>query len=1241
MSSLYVLALLVGLELPAQAGSEVGSPLPPPTRAADPDRWAGADAEMERVARAAELAAEQGDPLALARLYQLTNEGTVLERPARLDAALEKIRRAPNADALTRAHAAHRLAEALESRGQLAESDAILAELGLLRDALILGPFQNTGGSGHQERHPPETRIDLEAAVPGKDRAVRWHSIGASAARGVVHPAALLHGAADATAYLLFAVEAAGETRAALRTGSSDALKVFLNGAPVLDVDHLRGAHLDQDTVPVVLPAGVSVVLVKSSWRGRDARLLLRFSAPDGGPLGGVRLAGDRASIARALARGARPVKPARHACATATDAIERAMKSATGDALADALALRSNLFAVLELYDARKLPSPPVVDLDRAIRAAPGKPRLRFFYAIRTERTDRSLAREQLEAALVSDPRHAPSRHRLAAIAAGSDLKLDARRLLEEAVADDPTLDLARIALALDRAGSKLDRERALQILLAAPEAQRGPSLWSTIARSHFDLGDRRSATAAAERALGLDRRESASREILIQVALDTGRSEDAAQLLAEQAALDPQSIEVRARLARVLAGRGDAEGRARARAAVEDAVKTFPESTMLAALQAELALAAQDRPAALAALDRSLEIDPHLRDARRRRAALAGVSDELEDRFTVDAAALIDAPVSPAEQTWGAAHLLDRTVMRLYENGQSSRFVQTILRLQKGELRDLVRAEQIRYSPSREVVEVLSAERIRPTGEVIKASRTDDHGPRGKVSGMYVDQRWKSVEFDDLEAGDLIHVRYRIDSIGPNIFGGFFGDVAGIEGRFPKVRWEYAALAPESRPLYAGLLRAPPPKVSRDGDLVRTEWVLDDIAPIDPEPLLPPFSEIGSMVSVSTYSNWEDLGRWYAHLVRDSLELDDASREAGKKAVAGATSESEKIRRLYDYVVKNTRYVGIELGIHGWKPFKASEVHRRRYGDCKDKATLLAALLRDNGVDATLALVRTTDRGPVPPDHATMWAFDHAITYVPSADLYLDGTAEYSGSGELPWQDQGAFVLVVFPDGRIKLDSPPESAPAENLNRSSYRAELTPDGSLMLEGTESFFGTRAASTRQEFNEPRTRAQQVEKSLSQVAPGAEVGEVEFSDLSDLEKAPSYHYRARLPRYAQVAGARLILPLTLFPHQVANAYATVATRKYPLFAQHPWSTRNVIEYRLPPGTALESLPEGVNLDTPYVSLQQRVERTEHGFVTDDTVTLKAKLIPAADYPAFREACLAIDRALERKVVVRR
>jgi tetratricopeptide (TPR) repeat protein len=1218
--------------------------LPAPEAAEKRERWGSTRAAFEEVAGAAERSAAEKSPLTLGRIYRLWNLNNLVEAPKRVKKALEAVLAQPKLDPLTRAHTEALLAELLLREGDMAGAKKRIDQIGLVTSAWMIGPFENSAGQGHDEAYSPESGPRLDEPLEGKSHAVRWREVSGLADRGVFELSSLFHPSSEATAYLLVTVDAKRPTVAALRTGSTDQLKVFLDGGEVFGLDTRRSANLDQDAIPLQLSQGKSALMIKSSWTGASGRLMFRLTAPDGGLLDGVAIQSDRASLEEALQsakkRGAKKIAKPTIKVAAVPDAIDKVIKTAKGKELAEALALRADLYAIVGLFDRRKLPTQPEQDLFRAIELSPSNPMMRFFYAHRVQERDPTLAREQLESTLVSDPDFVPALFKLGEMAKASGRFIEAEARLADAAKRDPDFLPARVSLATLRFEVDADRDVALFDLTELAERSPSSMVLQESARMHRALENRPQARRDAERALAADFSDQNARSLLIGIELDAAEIDAAMKELDAEIAFAPWQLASRLKKARLLAGMPNQIDASLA--VLAEAARAFPDNPEVPNLESEVELVAGNKQRALAALDRSLELDPQQTEVRRHRGKIAGTRLELEDEYTVDAKGLMKTAITAEENTWGAIYLADRTAIRLYENGQTSRFLQSVIRLRNANMKDALRYHQVPYAPGREFVEILSAERIRPSGEIIKASNISDNGPQGKVSGMYVDRRFKTITFDDMAAGDVVNVRYRIDSLGQNIFGNFFGDMAYLQGPLPKLGVLYTVIAPRSRPLYAGEIHAPAPVVIEDASAgtVKTTLAMEKIDAIDLEPYTPPYPEIGMVVSLSTYKNWADLGRWYANLFSEQLELDDAARTAGKKAIAGAKTDKEKITRLYDFVVQNTRYVGIELGIHGWKPFKAAEVLRRRYGDCKDKATLLAALLRDNGIDATVTLVRTSDKGTIPPDHATMWAFNHAITYVPSEDLFLDGTAEFSGSRELPFLDQGATALIVQPDGKTKLVTLPESKAQENVNSSNYIATITREGALELQGTERFFGARASPLRQEFEEQEQRKSRLEKQLNQVFTGVHIKELSFSDLSNLEIPVEYKYQASIERYGVVENGRYIIPVALFQHQVASAYGSLATRKTDLFGNHTWSTRNVVRYKFPKGAAIETLPESLKIDTTHIALEQSVREVPGGFETDDTVTLKSRRIPAVDYPEFRRACLAIDRALERSVVIK-
>src|SRR5512140_364919 len=207
--------------------------------------------------------------------------------------------------------------------------------------------------------------------------------------------------------------------------------------------------------------------------------------------------------------------------------------------------------------------------------------------------------------------------------------------------------------------------------------------------------------------------------------------------------------------------------------------------------------------------------------------------------------------------------------------------------------------------------------------------------------------------------------------------------------------------------------------------------------VSKVLPEPNMPGWAEVATTLHVSTYQTWEQVGRYYWGLVRDQLTPDDELRKTVDQALSGVDRKDNMavVRAVYDWVVTNTRYVALEFGIHGYKPYRVDQILARRFGDCKDKASLIHAMLKLAGVDSRMVLLRMRNLGNLTEDVPSLAAFNHAIVYVPKYQLFLDGTAEFHSSRELPSADHRANVLIVdMEQGKSTFMVTPEANAEDN---------------------------------------------------------------------------------------------------------------------------------------------------------------------------------------------------------------
>ncbi len=252
-----------------------------------------------------------------------------------------------------------------------------------------------------------------------------------------------------------------------------------------------------------------------------------------------------------------------------------------------------------------------------------------------------------------------------------------------------------------------------------------------------------------------------------------------------------------------------------------------------------------------------------------------------------------------------------------------------------------------------------------------------------------------------------------------------------------------------------------------------------------IPDEPSAPPASSLALEVVVnydpqgaSAIKSWDDAGRIY-HPISVPAEKPDTGISAQVDTlISGKTDPLSKMDALYNYVSREVRYVAIEIGVGGYQPHPPPDVFKNKYGDCKDKATLLMTMLDRIGLHGYPALVGTRGDVEADPKVPTLATFDHFIVALPipaslrpavehfsaydaeAQILWIDPTSEFDPLGQLPEMDQGVFSLISFPD-HGELRRIPEPSPVENRIEYNAHVRLQPDGTGSADVEVKYWGS------------------------------------------------------------------------------------------------------------------------------------------------------------------------------------
>jgi len=420
---------------------------------------------------------------------------------------------------------------------------------------------------------------------------------------------------------------------------------------------------------------------------------------------------------------------------------------------------------------------------------------------------------------------------------------------------------------------------------------------------------------------------------------------------------------------------------------------------------------------------------------------------------------------------------------------------------------------------------------------------------------------------------------------------------------------------------------------------------WELSDIPAIEEEPLMPGAWSLAGRLGVRfkppgpdrrSLSGWADIGAWYEALSR-ALRVPDAvvSAKAGE-LTAGAPDALSRLRALAGFVQREIRYVAVEIGIGGFRPHPAASVLANRYGDCKDKATLLASLFEAAGITSHYLLVNTARGNLSPGAPPLLYSFDHVVLAVRLPDvvtgeglpalvvhpslgrmLVFDPTYPYAPLGRLPYYLQGNTALLVA-NGSGELLTLPMPEPKENLLDRKGHFTLLADGTLEGRIEETHRGTLADAARQTLTDATgaERIRIIETFLARFFAGFSLLGSDVEDLDEPVRDLRLTYQVRVPNYAKIAGGMLVVrPNILGDMHEKLEPSGSKPRLYPVDLGTTSEQRDEFAIELPEGYGIESLPPAADLDLGFAVFSSRTEERERALVFHRTYRVVEPVLP--------------------------
>ena len=458
-----------------------------------------------------------------------------------------------------------------------------------------------------------------------------------------------------------------------------------------------------------------------------------------------------------------------------------------------------------------------------------------------------------------------------------------------------------------------------------------------------------------------------------------------------------------------------------------------------------------------------------------------------------------------------------------------------------------------------------------VKPDGTVIAAPTgavQDLPSEVQRVAPMYTDFREKHINVPALRPGDRLEYSFRTDIHTATVPGQFWAEYS-FEKKAIMLDEQFELDLPADRAVKLKYAPGFTPKVEEKAGRKIYRWShanlkADEGTPADDEPPAPD-------IQLSSFRDWAEVSRWYAGLAGPPAAVTPAIRAKAEELTKGLKTEAEKVAAIYFFVSSDIRYLGLSFGTGRFEPHAAGEVLNNAYGDCKDKHTLLAALLAAIGVKSDAVLISTERK--LDPEVPAPQQFNHLISLVKSAsgEVFVDTTTEVAPWGYLiPALRKKQALLAKSGGGALVTTT--AAPPVANMETLSVDGRVDESGKLDAQVTLRAAGDPGILWRTILRRtPEAQWPQVFKITLQNTgiPGAEVSDVSSTDPSDPRKPLQAKMRLTKSNYVDWSKAKAV-PLPMVKIGMQGPAGTPEQKKSAIKIGSPTATIRELRLELPP-----------------------------------------------------------------------
>ncbi|XMO87512.1 DUF3857 domain-containing transglutaminase family protein [Algibacter sp. AS12] len=533
---------------------------------------------------------------------------------------------------------------------------------------------------------------------------------------------------------------------------------------------------------------------------------------------------------------------------------------------------------------------------------------------------------------------------------------------------------------------------------------------------------------------------------------------------------------------------------------------------------------------------------------------------------------------------------------------------------------------------------------------GKVIKKIKEKDFRDVSAVSGgtLYSDSRVKYLEYTAIKYPYTIEFNSEYETNNT----AFINSFSPVNEYFLSIEnSSYTLSFPEELSIRKKEKNIEGFKVNKDVSPTKIYYEIKDILAIKPEEYSPNFSDVIPKVMFaskqftlegvsSVVENWNEFGTWMYHdLIKNTHDLSAGTIMMVQALVKNEPDDVAKAKRIYEYVQNKVRYISVQVGIGGWKPFNASEVDRLGYGDCKALTNYTLALLKAVGIESNYSVVFAGDsQRSLEKDFAGMQG-NHVILNIPNKNenIWLECTSQ-----KLPFGFIGDFtddrdVLVISSEGG-KIEHTKKYNPDESLQTINGLCTILNDGSLDAKVSVNSKGIQYNDKYWLETEPERDLDVHYKKRWKYINNMSINSIDIeNDKQTVELVENIDFQAN--NYTKKVGNRMLVNLNVLNRNlhIPDRYRS---RKLPLKINRGFKDVDEVEISLPTDYNIESLPKGQVLETDFGSYITEISAIDNSKIKyKRTFIINDGEFPKEDYAAFRTFYKEVSKLDNAKVAL--